>query len=148
MIILGIDPGKSGGYAVFADGKCVAVESFDPRAAISDLIRTKPDIAYLEQVHSMPAQGVHSVFTFGENFGWWQGVLQALEIPFERVTPQKWQKAMSCLSKGDKNVTKKRAAELFPKIKVTHAIADALLIAEYGRRKGGGTDGLFNEEGR
>jgi hypothetical protein len=41
---------------------------------------------------------------------------------------------MSCLTKGDKNVTKSRAQELFPEVKVTHAIADALLIAEYGRR--------------
>ena len=41
---------------------------------------------------------------------------------------------MSWLSKGDKNVTKSRAQELFPELKITHAIADALLIAEYGRR--------------
>jgi hypothetical protein len=38
------------------------------------------------------------------------------------------------MSKGDKNVTKRRAQQLFPQLKVTHAIADALLIAEYGRR--------------
>jgi len=35
---------------------------------------------------------------------------------------------------GDKNVSKRRAQELFPEIKITHAIADALLIAEYARR--------------
>jgi hypothetical protein len=31
-------------------------------------------------------------------------------------------------------VSKRKAQELFPGIKVTHAIADALLIAEYNRR--------------
>jgi hypothetical protein len=38
-------------------------------------------------------------------------------------------------TKGDKNVSKRRAQELFPQLKVTHATADALLIAEYGRRQ-------------
>jgi hypothetical protein len=57
-----------------------------------------------------------------------------LKIPFEEVSPVKWQKVMGCLSKGDKNVTKAAAQRLFPDIKITHAIADALLIAEYGRR--------------
>jgi len=33
-------------------------------------------------------------------------------------------------------VSKRKAQELFPAIKITHAIADALLIAEYGRRMG------------
>ncbi len=40
------------------------------------------------------------------------------------------------LTKGDKNVSKRRAQELFPALKVTHAIADALLIAEFARRAG------------
>jgi len=40
---------------------------------------------------------------------------------------------LGCLSKGDKNVTKAKAQEQFPNIKVTHATADALLIALYGR---------------
>jgi hypothetical protein len=61
--------------------------------------------------------------------------LTAAGIPFERVTPQKWQKAMGCMTKGDKNVSKRRAQELFPQLKITHAIADALLIAEYGRKQ-------------
>lgn len=34
-----------------------------------------------------------------------------------------------------KNTHKARAQELFPGLKITHAVADALLIAEYGRRK-------------
>jgi hypothetical protein len=38
------------------------------------------------------------------------------------------------MTKGDKNITKRKAQELFPEIKITHAIADSLLIAEYGRR--------------
>ena len=46
----------------------------------------------------------------------------------------RWQKYLGCLTKGDKNVSKAKAQELFPDLKITHAIADSLLIAEYGRR--------------
>jgi hypothetical protein len=78
--------------------------------------------------------GVKSAFTFGEGYGRLQMALTALGIPYERIRPAMWQKAMGCLTKGDKNVSKSRAQELFPSIKVTHAIADALLIAEHNRR--------------
>ena len=90
--------------------------------------------AYLEKVHAMPKQGVSSTFKFGLNYGFLIGCLTALRIPFEFVTPNTWQKALSCQSKGDKNVTKAKAQQLFPHLKIIHTIADALLIAEYGRR--------------
>jgi hypothetical protein len=61
--------------------------------------------------------------------------LTAAGIPFERVRPQAWQKTMGCMSKGDKNVTKSKAQELFPSMKITHAIADSLLIAKYGTKQ-------------
>jgi hypothetical protein len=78
--------------------------------------------------------GVVSAFTFGNGYGHLEMALTAAGIPFERVRPQAWQKAMGCMSKGDKNVTKAKAQELFPHLKITHATADACLIAEYGRR--------------
>jgi len=82
----------------------------------------------------MPKQGVKSCFTFGNGFGHLEMALIASNVGFRRVRPQAWQKEMQCLTGGDKNVSKRRAQELFPGIKVTHAIADALLIAEFGRR--------------
>ena len=93
-----------------------------------------PIFAYVEKVHSSPQMGVTSAFTFGQGYGALLMLLTCKGIPFEQVTPQKWQKAMGCMSKGDKNVTKRRAQELFPNLKITHATADALLIGEYGRR--------------
>jgi hypothetical protein len=91
--------------------------------------------AYLEQVYSSPQQGVKSAFTFGNGFGHLEMALTAAGIPFTRVRPQIWQKELGCMTKGDKNITKQRAQELFPSIKVTHAIADALLIAKYGTQQ-------------
>ena len=90
--------------------------------------------AYIEKVGATPQMGVVSAFTFGRSYGWLLGVLDALRIPYEFVTPQKWQKAMGCLTGGDKNVSKAAAQRLWPSLKITHANADALLIAEYGRR--------------
>ena len=101
---------------------------------LDDLQRGNELFAVIEKVHSMPKQGVASSFTFGQNYGGLRMALAALKIRREHVTPQKWQKEMGCMTKGDKNVSKRRAQELFPKIKVTHAIADCLLIAEYARR--------------
>lgn len=143
-IIIGLDPGASGGIAWITDGKPCVEKMPD---TLQDLWQLLSDIAvmdihhgyneckaYLEQVHSMPGQGVASSFKFGQGYGALEMALTAAGIPFERVTPQKWQKALGCLTKGDKNVSKRKAQELFPQMKVTHATADALLIAEYGHR--------------
>jgi hypothetical protein len=79
--------------------------------------------------------GVKSAFTFGNGFGHLEMALTAACIPFARIRPQVWQKELGCLTKGDKNVTRKRASELFPTIKCTHAVSDALLIAQYGTQQ-------------
>lgn len=137
-LFLGIDPGVSGGFAVLSDDlsvvNVVAFEKMTPTDIAITLRRTVFHKAYLELVGSMPGQGVSSTFKFGVNYGWWQGVLHTSGISFDRVVPLKWQNALQCRTKGDKNVSKRRAQELFPALKVTHATADALLIAEYGRR--------------
>lgn len=141
MTYIGCDPGQSGGIAVIPEkGDAFAHKMPETDADLLDLLE---DIArnsesglfaMLESVHSMPGQGVASSFKFGAGFGALRMALLARFIPFEMVTPQKWQKAIGCLTKGDKNVSKRKAQELFPSLKITHAIADALLIAEYCRR--------------
>jgi crossover junction endodeoxyribonuclease RuvC len=88
----------------------------------------------------MPQQGVSSVFTFGQNYGMLRGILAALKIRREFVTPSVWQKAMGCITRSGipktakKNFHKTKAQELFPGLKITHAIADALLICEFAKR--------------
>lgn len=140
MIYIGIDPGKSGGIAWIQDGKpCVEKmpETLKDLWEVIDIISNEdvPMVAYIEQVSSSPQMGVKSAFTFGNGFGHLEMALTAASIPFHRVRPQEWQKEMKCLTGGDKNVSKARAQELFPSLKITHSTADALLIAEYGRRK-------------
>lgn len=136
---LGIDPGKSGAIAVvgpignFVDVVKLSETQHDVWAWL-DQAKRFVSFAVIEKVHSSPQMGVKSAFTFGENFGFCQGMLVSSSIRFEFASPQKWMKAMGCMTKGDKNVTKSRAQGLFPDVKITHAIADALLIADYARR--------------
>ena len=143
MTTLGIDPGANGGIAWISDGKPCAEKMPETLADLWELVVSismntgtggTGIRAYIEQVHSSPQMGVKSAFTFGNGFGHLEMALTAAGIPFERVRPQVWQKTLGCLTKGDKNVSKRKAQELFPSMKITHAIADALLLAEFGRR--------------
>lgn len=144
MVFIGVDPGQSGGIAILnADGSILDV--FPMPATDQDLLdKLTPRVlmegtggrvhAVLERAGVMPKQGIVSAFTYGQNVGALKMALASAWIPFDQAAPAVWQRAMQCLSRGDKNITKRRAQQLFPQTKVTHAIADALLIAEYCRR--------------
>ena len=145
MIFIGIDPGQSGGIAVAKlSGDALLLQHWQGFANMTqqdtmELIRRPvwqnlPLHATLEKVHSMPKQGVASSFKFGWHAGFLEGCLVALGIPHILVSPQSWQKTMDCLSRGDKNVTKRAAQRLFPVTgkPITHATADAILLACYG----------------
>lgn len=140
MLYIGMDPGYSGATAFLCEGELWWVRHDETphdimEAMISATARsTGGTFSLIEKVASRPGQGVASSFKFGTQYGIMLGLLTALRIPYETTSPQKWQKALGCLSKGDKRVTKAKAQELFPEVKMTHAIADAILIAEYCRR--------------
>jgi len=137
MNFVGIDPGKSGGIAIVSHPslKAEAYKMPETERDILDLLVSIRDygncFAVIESVHAFPGQGVSSTFHFGMNYGMLRMALIAAGIPFDTCPPAKWQKALGCLSKGDKNITKAKAQEIFPEMKITHAIADALLIAWY-----------------
>lgn len=144
MIFIGIDPGISGAMAII-DKDAVTVMPFDERTYIENLrLCTNEDkcICCLEKVSSMPKQGVASTFKFGANFGWIQGMLMTLDVPFELVTPQKWKKEFSVTA--DKNTSIDVARRLFPQVNLKRTercvkehdgMAEALLMAEYARRR-------------
>jgi hypothetical protein len=138
---IGIDPGASGAIAIIWNGELKTVRMSNTEHDVSDFLSYWHNqtgctsFAFLEKVHSMPKQGVSSSFKFGASYGFLKGLLVGMQIPFEEVSPQKWQKAMGCMTKGDKNVSKQAAQRLFPEEKVVHATADAMLIAEYCRRE-------------
>lgn len=141
MKILGIDPGQNGGIAVIVDGaliECVAMP--ETEHDINEIFERNADakVAFLEQVHSMPKQGVASTFTFGKNYGFLRGLLVANKIVFLDITPHVWQKAFGIVAKKDetktmhKNRLKGYAQQMFPKQKFTLKNCDAALLAWYG----------------
>jgi crossover junction endodeoxyribonuclease RuvC len=138
-ITIGVDPGANGGIAWITDGKACVEKMPDTLQDLWELLRdiaSEGDChAYLESVSSSPQMGVVSSFSFGRGYGNLEMALTAAGIPFERVRPQVWQKALGCMTKGDKNVSKRKAQELFPDKKIIHATADALLIALYGTKQ-------------
>lgn len=138
-LYIGIDPGKSGGIAFIPTehGDPWTEKMPDTERDLWDLfdgMEEQRPFAMIEFVRSTPQMGVVSAFTFGWGYGSLRMCLLARAISSEDVVPGKWQKAMGCLTKGDKNVSKRKAQQLFPGLKITHANADALLIAEYCRR--------------
>lgn len=149
MTYIGIDPGKSGAMAVIEEGIAFVIP-FDERGYIDTLLTCDPKqtIVCIEHVHAMPKQGVTSVFNFGLNFGWIQGICAAHGFPYELVTPQKWKKEFSATS--DKNTSIDVCKRLFPSVSLKRTerckkdddgFAEALLLAEYARRKFGRHEG-------
>lgn len=137
---MGIDPGKSGGIAVISlDGSRYAAESMIKKTVKDrfDLLRFHSEFVkytFIEKVHGMPNDGPNRAFKFGRNYGEWHGLLTSLGYAYEEVLPVTWQRNLKCLTGGDKRISKNKAEQMFPGVRVTHATADALLIAEYGRR--------------
>lgn len=141
--IIGIDPGLSGGIAVLRDGEATAHPMPATEADLWQLLVSvgEPATCFVEKVSSSPQMGVVSAFKFGRSVGLIHMACIAAGYRVEYVTPQKWQRAMGLivtgrgLGQGDtakKNRNKARAQELFPQLRITHKIADALLIAEFG----------------
>lgn len=154
MLILGIDPGKSGGFvALDSTGHVVHMKHDISSASCTKSVLAHLQMenmrifAYVEKAQAMPKNGAVSMFNYGQGFGEILGVLSALAIPFELVPPSAWTKAM--LSGVPASATGKQraalaASRLFPGVdlrasercKVPHyGLVDSLLIAEYGRRK-------------
>lgn len=137
---IGIDPGKSGAVAFLSAGGVWAVRNTETLHDIAEAIRDAVEdhdsaFAVIEKVSSSPQMGVKSAFTFGESFGALLGMLAALKVPHELVSPQRWQKAMRCLTGGDKNITKQAAQRLYPDASITHATADAIILATFCQRE-------------
>lgn len=151
MTIIAIDPGKSGGIAYALDGREIHSRSMpDTPGDILDFIRTikaihGPEIeCYMEACvkYAGKAQSGSASIVYGRNYGFLEGIIQALGIRLHFVSPQKWIKALGLGTRGQstntqwKNKLKAEAQRLFPSEKVTLKTADALLILEYAKQKG------------
>jgi len=164
-MFLGIDPGRRGGIvALHEDGRVArAIPTPESERDVLNTLhwcthfndgytdRQEAAHAVLERVWSSPGWGHAGSFRFGVSVGELRMALTAEEIPFDEVLPRAWQKAMGITFKKwtppieRKRITRRRAQQLFPGITVTHAIADALLLAEFCRRTKEGLHGKAEE---
>jgi crossover junction endodeoxyribonuclease RuvC len=160
VIFIGIDPGLNGAVGIIQrapllddvrvyDTPTVLVEGETTKrkyltAGMALLLKSFADrsdvLAILENVHSMPKQGVSSSFSFGEGKGIWEGILAAYSIPTELVSPQRWKKEIMADQGKEKSAARFKAMQLFPTLAEQFKLvkhdgrAEALLMAEYGRR--------------
>ena len=149
---LGIDPGSMGGMTVISkDGRIKGILSFK-EATLHEIdhfisrMQSRFDLkAALENVHSMPKQGVAAMFTFGKNVGHVEGIIVARKVPYIEVTPQRWQRFFSIPPRKTKDgektksqhkrVLQEKAHKIYPAYvrEITLAVADSVLIAEWLR---------------
>jgi crossover junction endodeoxyribonuclease RuvC len=146
MIYIGIDPGKKGGVATISDDG-VKVYQWDDQRFIEDMRQhanwLDKCVAAVEKVGAMPGQGVTSMFSFGQSYGFILGVLTAFGIPYQLVSPATWKREFGLL-KSQKQGSVDVCKRLFPGVnmlptercrKESDGMAESLLIAEYARRK-------------
>ena len=154
QLIVGIDPGLSGALAILDHDDVLLLEDL-PTVQFSDArIKHRLDgvgltamlkpyavdvlLAIVEKVAARPGEAPSGAFSFGYSSGVIAGVLGALQIPITTVQPAVWKKAMGLGS--SKDLSRARALELFPAMadklarKKDHDRAEALLMAEWGRR--------------
>lgn len=156
-LIVGIDPGQTGAIAIL-DVNDWTLEVHDtPTFEVKKGAKTHTVLdvfaygnivlgrsithAFLEQVGSMPKQGVSSTFKFGTAYG------AALMLPViaksavTNVTPQKWKKGVGIAAGSAKDESRRRATQLMPncasiwKLAKHDGRADAALIAYYGAQE-------------
>ncbi len=102
---IGCDPGAVSGAIGAVDDYGNYVESFDIehkdkhilalvfKSRLLSIIDPKEGAEIcMEQVHSMPNQGVSSTFAFGRAVGVISAVCELTRYPVHLVTPQKWKK--------------------------------------------------------
>lgn len=147
MVYIGIDPGIKGAIAfVQSDPPDYAVQPM-PSYSDQDKLRKTFEIVgdlikhgshfkvVIEKAGMRPNQS--GTITTLVNYGILLGICIAYQIPYEEISSMKWKKYFN-LSK-DKALSIKKAKELFPLLAETigksDGMAEALLIAEYGRRK-------------
>lgn len=109
---------------------------------------------FIEKAQPMPArkkgkdgkeksvQGISSTFKYGMAYGILLGQITAFNMALTPVHPRTWKKAMMPdMDKSSKDASRYRAMQLFPSAsdklarKKDEHRAEALLIAEYGRRQ-------------
>ncbi len=156
-LYIGIDAGVSGGIATLYEDSAHVEAMPETETDLWYLIKSialshahSPKYVMIEQVSGYvggPGNTGSSQFKFGTNYGLCRMACIASGLRMEQVAPAVWQKGVGVpprTGKGKdreghreyKNRLKGRAQQLFPNVDgITLKTCDALLLAEYGRRR-------------
>lgn len=161
MISVGVDPGVTGALAIVPTGGSASVFDTPTKKPmfgkrVIDVIAAKallpefrqsppPYTVFIEDVGGMRGDAPSSSFNFGFTTGMWHALFDLLKIKVILVGIQSWKKAFGLWGIADEKMRKTaarvKASDLFPHLAPQlervkdHGRAEALLIAEYGRRQ-------------
>ncbi len=152
-LILGVDPGLSGAFGLYNPKSGMPAGVWDMptkdykgkkeldlafMAYQIEAFALRIALAVIEDVHSMPNQGVASTFKFGVSKGVVMGMLAGFHIPIVLIRPEVWKPSLG-LSRN-KNESRALATKLFP----SHGLhfsrhkddgrAEAILLALFAAR--------------
>lgn len=148
MIYIGIDPGFSGAWGIVDHhGRYVSCGDMhndgyrlNTRMIVAELrqaIDMQDCVVVVEQVHSMPKQGVSSTFKFGMSYGAALAIADRIVSEITLVTPQMWKRKMGLT--GDKSDSLEMARGLWLNAPLArqkdNGRAEALLLAEFLRKE-------------
>ena len=142
MILLGIDPGVHGAFAVHdtADGRVTCHDMPDTTAGLHALVVSFPNIglAVLEKPFYPQMIGIKTATRIAEAYGKILGALAWCDIPIREVRPAEWKAALNLSS--NKAASRELAGSYFPadadqwKRVKDDGRAEAALLAWYGLR--------------
>jgi crossover junction endodeoxyribonuclease RuvC len=145
---VGIDPGNLGAIAFLDYDDFTCIHVFDMptmqlglkkqqvnAAGLAKILKLAEEpVVFLEQVNSMPGQGVSSMFNFGMGYGVVQGICGACEYPLVLIRPNAWKKSAGLIGKP-KDAARTLAQQYYPELDLSMkkhvGRADALLIARF-----------------
>jgi Holliday junction resolvasome RuvABC endonuclease subunit len=155
QIWIGIDPGDRGAIALvnwpdFAVVHPLHGLAYDELYNRIGEIKRDHDVrfTFVEKIRPMPSWLRGSIATnkLSKHAGAITMALTGHNMNFQEIEPQVWQRALGCPNRsGNKSTSRRRAVELFPEIKVTNEIADALLIAYHCQREARIPELLFHK---
>jgi crossover junction endodeoxyribonuclease RuvC len=163
-VYAGIDPGLTGAVAVrrrdisrknkgvwwvfhdapvYQDGKRARIDPGASADLLRGLQKEYPGLfVTIEKLQPMPKGKSGSIANFSQGYCYagWVFLCAALKVPYQIVTPVAWKKNMMPGEAKEKDASRIVALRFWPdaaedlKRKKDHGRADAMLIAEYGRR--------------
>jgi hypothetical protein len=124
VLIVGIDPGVSGGIAALDERCHLKFKTAMPVMTVEKQSKTKagnkrkgteyraeliaqiikqlnPDRVFIEKQQAMPKQGAVSMFTLGTGYGLLRGICVGLGVSTHLVRPTVWQKDILNAARGD-----------------------------------------------